>query len=231
MGGRPAAHAACAAEFTGGHLCHIAEYLLSNSAATIPAGGAWIDGSSGPLGDSVWAGLPNAGRRTSYSCDSWSHSGSSSYTGNYLVPQGHAHSGGDCAEWRRLACCNGAPKVALAGFTPFPADFNGRPSMHAQCDAAFPGSHMCHVAEYLRTASAAPIPAEGAWLDGSTGIDGDAIWAGVAVAGRRTSYACNSWTHTGSSSYTGNYLVPEGHAHSGGDCSSLRPIACCQPAM
>ena len=40
IGGRPGLNAQCAADFQGAHFCHMAEYLLSNSAARVPAAGA-----------------------------------------------------------------------------------------------------------------------------------------------------------------------------------------------
>jgi len=43
QGGRQNMNTLCAAEFGDAHLCHAAEYYLTNSATPFPAGGAWLD--------------------------------------------------------------------------------------------------------------------------------------------------------------------------------------------
>src|SRR5690606_36450919 len=103
---------------------------------------------------------------TSNTCVNWT-SALSGNSGTYVQPDGGMSSGGSCNVARSLACCNGAPQVAFAGFTAASAPMSGRPTMHAACGAQFPGAHMCHAAEYIRCASASPIPAAGAWLDPS----------------------------------------------------------------
>ncbi len=104
----------------------------------------------------------------------------------------------------------------------------GRPAMHAACAAEFPGAHMCHVAEYLRAASGAPVPAIGAWVDPSMDIDTFYNVAGGSPAFTRYANgsnggSCKSWTGAAAS---GTIVVPSGSA-SDGSCLVARPIACC----
>ena len=227
IGGRPAAHAACAAEFTDGHLCHAAEYMGTHSAVLIPASGAWIDGSEGIDGSSTYSGSPSAGRRTNSVCNSWTTDNGGTH-GIALTTAGAFDSFTDCDEQLPLACCNGAPKTAFAGFTSFNASMLGRPSMHQQCASDYAGSHMCHVAEYLRSYSAATIPVGGAWIDGSADEVGDSVYAGLPSAGRRTNSVCNSWTTTNGGTH-GISLTEAGAFDSFTDCDETLPIACCGP--
>jgi hypothetical protein len=107
MGGRTAAHALCNAEFAGSHLCHATEYIAANSAATVPATGAWIDSSVGYSDGSVtWSGGPITGRGTAYSCINWTSSSSGVNT-SVVYPSGGvgADSTPYCASVRPLACC------------------------------------------------------------------------------------------------------------------------------
>jgi hypothetical protein len=216
-------------EFAGAHLCHASEYVLSNSATPIPAVGAWIDASVTPTDALTVEGSHRFGRNTNYSCLSFT-SASTSYTGTYLATNGEATWGGStCQTARPLACCNGAPKVLFAGFTPasYTGNMGGRPAVHAVCGAAFPSSHMCHATEYFRTNSATPVPAAGAWLDASVDEDDGLTVEGAPGNGRNTNYSCLSFT-SASTSYTGTYLATNGEATWGGStCQLARPVACC----
>jgi hypothetical protein len=229
MGGRPVAHAACAAEFPGAHLCHAAEYVLSNSASPIPVGGAWIDPSVDQDDGFVVGGAAMFGRWNSYegTCDTWSHGGTS-YTGLMLGASGELSTTYSCNTARPLACCNGASSATFAGFTAAMAPMTGRPSMHAACVAEYPGSHMCHAAEYVGAVSADPIPAGGAWIEPSITLTGAFTVGGAPAFGRWVSYegTCDSWVHTGTS-YTGLMLSGTGEMSTTYSCNVARPIACC----
>ena len=103
--GRAGAHAACAASFTGSHLCHVSEYVLATSATTVPAGGAWLAPSSSATSSGIYTGVPGAGRFIHGSaCDSWTRS-SSAYAGTWVTPSGSMSTSSDCAVTRALACC------------------------------------------------------------------------------------------------------------------------------
>jgi hypothetical protein len=229
LGGRPAAHAACAAELPGAHLCHASEYLLSNSATPVPASGAWLDASATPTDSLAIEGSHTFGRYTGASCLSFT-STSTSYAGTYLQTNGEVTWGGSaCQTARPLACCNGAPKIVFAGFTAatITGSAGGRPAVHAMCSAEFPGAHLCHAAEYLRSNSATTIPAGGAWLDASVDeAEGLTIEAAPSY-GRYTGASCLSFT-SASTSYAGTYLQTNGEVTWGGSaCQTARPVACC----
>jgi hypothetical protein len=225
IGGRIAAHATCAAAFAGAHLCHVSEYLLSESTAPVPAAGAWIDSSMDITGGTTVSGAsPLFGRFTGGVCSSWT---SSSASGNgYVIGADGAIASVACSTAHQLACCNGAPRVAFAGVTSANAPMSGRVAMHALCDANFSGAHLCHVAEYLRADSGAAIPASGAWIDSSMNASGGTTVSGASpVFGRFTGGVCSSWT---SSSASGNgYIVGADGAIASVACSVAHPAACC----
>lgn len=231
LGGRPAAHAACAAEFAGGHLCHASEYVLSTSTTAVPASGAWLDASVTAEGVVTVQGSSRFGRNSGRSCQSFT----TDQAGNeatYLAPSGAiVQSNVDlCTIARPLACCDGAPKPVLAGFTAqaFTGNLGGRPAAHARCDAAFAGSHVCHAVEYLRTVSSTPVPAPGAWIDASIDERGVLVLHGPASSGRNTGRSCIAFTTAGAGN-EGTYVRPNGAPFSTNldTCATARPIACC----
>ena len=230
LNGRPALNAQCAAEYTGGHFCHIAEYLLSNSMASIPAAGAWMDQSIGADGSATCGGGPSLGRYLSSSdCDDWTTS-SASWSGNHLEGATAKYRSNACNTSRHLACCNGAPKIMFAGFTTAAIDggaASGRPALHVMCNAEFAGSHFCHVAEYFRAQTTEAPPAEGAWIDASAAPDGTSANGGLPTAGRYLSSSdCDDWT-TASASWSGNYLEGVTAKYRSNACNVMRRLACC----
>jgi hypothetical protein len=231
IGGRTVAHGACAAEYPGAHLCHASEYLLSTPAGAIPAAGAWLDSSVSWDDSSTVNASPLFGRYTGNSCVSFT-TAASGYNGTYVQPNGGVtySSAGICGVARPLACCNGAPKHVLAGFSAaaYTGNLGGRAAAHAICKNEFAGSHMCHASEYLRTVSSAPVPAPGAWLDSSTDPNGAASINGAPAFGRYTGNSCVSFT-TDASGYNGTYVQPNGGVtySSAGVCGVARRIACC----
>ncbi|MHB8872508.1 MAG: collagen-like domain-containing protein [Myxococcaceae bacterium] len=223
--GRATMHGRCAAEFSNAHLCHYSELLLSNSATFVPSTGAWLDPSSDTDGMYTTAGAPMYGRLTSGdTCGGWS---ASTNYGTWIQPSG-AVTYALCTESRPLACCNGASKVGLAGFTALSTNGSvtgGRAGMHSVCAAQFAGSHMCHYAELLRTNSPAPVPVSGAWLDPSADFKGDYTTAGLPGAARLTSGdTCGSWSST--TNY-GTYVTQSGSV-TYSLCAASKQIACCR---
>jgi hypothetical protein len=229
IGGRPAAHAACIAEFAGAHLCHASEYLLANSWSPVPAAGAWLDASITPDDTPVYHGAHAYGRYTTNSCSNWTNA-ASGFAGTFVQTNGSIVSGsGVCGATRPLACCNGAPKHVFAGLSAatYTGDIGGRPAVHAICNAEFAGAHLCHAAEYLRTVSASPIPAEGAWLDASIDLTGVPTYQGAPAAGRYTTNSCSNWTNAGTG-FAGTFVNTNGAIVSGsGVCNAARRVACC----
>lgn len=229
MGGRPTAHAACAAEFPGAHLCHASEYVLSTSTAAIPSGGAWIDPSVDLDENFVVGGAPMFGRWASYTgtCDTWAYDGTG-ISGLVLGETGELSTSYTCNTARVLACCNGAPSATFVGFTSANAPMTGRPDMHAACATELPGSHMCHAAEYIGAVSSDAIPASGAWIEPSITLTGEFTVGGAPSFGRWVSYTgtCDSWAYTGTG-ISGLVLGPTGELSTSYTCNTARPIACC----
>jgi hypothetical protein len=225
VGGRIAAHATCAAAFSGAHLCHAAEYLITESMAPVPAAGAWLDASVDVDGSSTITGAsPLFGRYTNASCSHWTIN-TAGYNGFVASADGGIASV-SCTTAHQLACCNGAPRVAFAGVTSTNAPMTGRVQMHAFCNASFAGSHLCHAAEYLRADSLASIPASGAWLDASVATDGTSTITGASpVFGRYTNASCSHWT-INTAGYNGFVASADGSIASA-SCSVAHPAACC----
>lgn len=242
-GGRPTMHARCGQQFPGSHLCHASEYVQSTSAVPVPAAGAWLDPSVKPDGVFTFDGSPVFGRlasstgSTEMSCLSWTYN---SVAGGGIAGL-RVNPAGDlgltaCNGVRPLACCIGTPRTSFAGFTPTTtpgAITNGRVGMHAACQAAFAGSHLCHAAEYVRAMSSTPVPPTGAWVDSSVNISGNPAFDGSPTYGRKTSFSstdrsCLSWTSSASGGGIGGTTVgPPGDVRLL-DCSVPRAIACCR---
>jgi hypothetical protein len=232
-------NARCAAEFTGGHLCHTAEYWLSNSATPPPATGAWLD-SSGAVDDgtvlvTIAVGAPEYGIHTGPTignCMGWTSTLNTDgqIRGPIIRPAGATLV--DCASLLPLTCCSTPYRERFAGFTSFTANgvIGGEAMANYRCATEFAGSHLCHVAEYYRAHPTLSPPAEGAWVDTSavpwlTSVSYAPITnAAIARAGRLLIYgrSCNSWTEA-----TGNALsvIPSGPA--GFLCTTTRGLACC----
>jgi hypothetical protein len=244
--GRVGAHAACAAEFAGSHLCHASEYLLANSAVPVPSVGAWIDASTAVADGTVtFSASPLFGRYQSSACGGQWNNASTGTSGPVVFPTGHvgtdtnAFSGGQyCARQRPLACCNGASRAKFRGFTTQTFNGNipgGRVGAHAACATQFSGSHFCHASEYLRANSAAPVPATGAWIDASSSLDGTVTFGASTAFGRYPTAACGGQWNNASTGTSGPVVFPTGHvgtdtnAFSGGQyCATQRPLACCE---
>lgn len=227
LGSRFAAHQLCGAAFPGSHLCHASEYILSASVTTPPAVGAWLDPSVSPDGTTTYNAATAFGRSLDgYDCQNWT-SGSSSQYGAHVDPDGGITDSANCASVRALACCNGVPKVEFVGLTSSFPTKAGRASMHQACDAQYPGSHLCHAAEYVRAASTMIIPAAGAWLDPSANLNASSTYNGSPLFGRSIGgYDCLNWTSSVSNQY-GAHIDPDGGITDSGNCSALRYAACC----
>jgi len=229
LGGRIAAHRSCEAELPGAHLCHAAEYVLSNSTAPVPAAGAWLDASTTQEGDPSLSGAPSFGRHidASSACAQWTQGKAGS--GPYVNATGALALDGGCAVARSLACCNGPARVDFAGFTStsHTGDLGGRVAAHALCDAELPGAHMCHAAEYVRSLSTEAVPAPGAWLDASATARGTSTLGGSPLFGRMidASGACTQWTQ--GSAGSGPHVSTTGALSWSGGCAIARRIACC----
>jgi hypothetical protein len=228
IGGRVAAHALCAAEFAGGHLCHASEFLLANSLVTPPAAGAWLDPSVAPDDTTTYAAAPAYGRRVGApDCSNWTNGTAGTY-GPHVDPNGGISNSGTCANARPLACCNGVSKVEFMGVTSSYSAMTGRTAMHQACNAQYAGSHFCHAAEYLRAASTSPIPAEGAWLDPSVDFEGTTSYSGSPLFGRQLGAPdCSNWTNATAGTY-GPHIDPNGGISNSGTCAVQRYIACCK---
>jgi hypothetical protein len=130
----------------------------------------------------------------------------------------------------------------FAGFTggTFNGAAGGREMMNSLCNSAFPGSHLCHVAEYDAAGSPSPPPVSGAWIDDSgfpnqSGVAAVENGQASPMSGRITWFNdvtnCGNWTEL---SYTsmgkvadakGRAQLPAGQAQVA--CKTALPIACC----
>jgi len=107
-GGRAEMNQLCGLELAGSHLCHQAEFGRTNSATTIPAGGAWIDRSAHlrTQGDAIpinEVASPLMGRYAGASgsnCSGWSTGGTLGYTITTL-----GMSQVQCNTTHPIACC------------------------------------------------------------------------------------------------------------------------------
>jgi hypothetical protein len=104
LGGRVSAHALCDAAFTGAHLCHASEYMLTNSASPVPATSAWLDPSVQPNGTLTTLSSPLFGRGSAgTACGNWTLSGSGN-VGSLVTVDGVIITG-TCNVGRPIACC------------------------------------------------------------------------------------------------------------------------------
>jgi len=114
LGGRAGAHAICATEFVGSHMCHLSEYERTMSTTTPPASGAWLDQSGllvttpGPnAGTSVCSTREMArfiGQHGTYNCTNWTTT-SSGLRGMVIFDDGASTATTTCDTARPIACC------------------------------------------------------------------------------------------------------------------------------
>ncbi len=247
-GGREVMHARCAQEFTGSHLCHVAEYHLANSATVPPTNGAWIDYSGGIEHYNGVTSANNSvatveqGRYTgqlySGNCNNWTAATDSGTTtfGETIKPDTATTQA--CTTLHPLACCvtpyaerfRGFTSASVTGVRP-----GGRAEMNQLCGTEFAGSHICHVAEYNRAHPTASPPVGGAWIDYSGYLRNSSQATNNVAPGNVGRYAgqlysgnCNNWTAAMDSGTTtfGETITPAGPTTQ--VCTGTRPIACCQ---
>ena len=237
-GGREVMHARCAAAFPAAHLCHESEYIMANSATAVPAGGAWIDPSGGIEASSSDAfpvhgtGHPRLGvywGPNNTNCAAWN--ATTGTLGYALTISGTSQV--QCTSSHVLACCTTPYAEGFRGFTTATvtgARPNGRAEMHQLCGAQFPGSHLCHMAEYERAHAAVTPPAAGVWIDSSAYLrtQGDSSPENYSTSAEMGRYAgasqlnCTAWTQSASLgySYAATGLVQ-------GQCTVPHALACC----
>jgi hypothetical protein len=116
-GGRAQMHFACAQEFSGSHLCHVAEYQRAGSTIAPPSTGAWVDASGyvTPQGGVIETSVASSqlGRWTSrgsvlsstINCENWTEPDpGGGVQGLTLQPTGAFLV--SCSLARPLACCD-----------------------------------------------------------------------------------------------------------------------------
>lgn len=247
-GGREVMHARCAQEFTGSHLCHVAELYLSNSATVPPASGAWIDYSGGIEHNNGVVSADNAVATTDYgrytaqlyagNCDNWNDAVNGSVATSGETIKITMATSQTCTTMHPLACCSTPFAEKFRGFTSASVTGvrpGGRAEMHQLCGAEFAGSHMCHVAEYNRAHPTVSPPPGGAWIDysGYLRSSGQATnevapgnigrYSGMLYAGN-----CDNWSAAvnGSVATSGETITIAGATSA--TCTLQKPIACCQ---
>ena len=109
---------------------------------------------------------------------------------------------------------------------------NGRNQLHAMCATEFAGAHMCQHSEYVLANPRTPIPAVGAWIDGSgappsTSTPPLSQWGISRGAGRYVGpqYNCASWTASSPGVVLGTALSTWPHDLM--TCDTQRSVACC----
>jgi hypothetical protein len=230
LGGRPGANALCAAAYAGSHFCSSLEYMNATSTVSIPAGGAWVDGT-------VPGTNSNIDRTETYTCSMWTSSLINNGTeGTLILPSGSystsyaGSSNSGCQIARPMLCCTAPQRNVVRGLTPmaYGGNLGGRPGAHALCAAAFPGSHFCSTLEYINSPTTVAAPAGGAWVDGT-----------VPGTGSRTlrteTYTCSMWTSNLINNGTeGTIILPSGSystsyaGSSNSGCQTPRPLYCCE---
>jgi hypothetical protein len=243
-------NALCDQAFSGSHICHSVEYDLATSASPVPTEGAWIDysvyidGTGIHLNFTVSAATP-MGRYISSdntgNCANWnqlSYSSPPTDTKGLLVTATGTKTD-VCKNAHPVACCSTRFKEKFRGFSsPLQGNPGGRAMMHYACASQFPGSHLCHLAEYVRAGSTTSPPASGVWLDFSTYVDGTGTHLnfGVAATSQMGRYVssdntgnCANWsqlTYSGNADTKAYVLSPTGYAPD--VCKTARAAACCE---
>jgi hypothetical protein len=100
--------------------------------------------------------------------------------------------------------------------------------MHTLCTTEFPGSHLCHASEYIRSCSSTTVPSTGAWLDPSTANGTGTSNSGMPGSGRNlfSGTTCNAWSDA-TTSYSGTWVAANGLVVTSGYCNTTRAVACC----
>lgn len=110
-GGRAEMNQLCGAQFSGSHLCHVAEYERAHATVPPPAAGVWIDSSAylRTQGDSFpdnYAATAEMGRYAAanqLNCTAWTQAGIGALGYSYSA-SGLAQ--GQCSVAHALACCD-----------------------------------------------------------------------------------------------------------------------------
>jgi hypothetical protein len=134
---------------------------------------------------------------------------------------------------------SGEAAAVFAGFTANPVTgvAGGREVMNQRCAAAFTGAHLCHLAEYHLANSATIVPAGGAWIDASGGVEG--YNANVTVtndlgstdlgrySGPLYSGNCDNWTAStdGGTTTFGDMITTASYTNA--VCTTTHVLACC----
>jgi hypothetical protein len=217
LGGYTGANAKCAAEFPGSFLCTIPDYDLSNPSSPPGPAGAWID-----------FARTTSGQRNDNSCNAsgnsaWTSAGTGTYGANLNAVGGY-YTTVACSNTKPLACCRGSYPIIFRGFTSmtYTGDLGGYPGANAKCQAQFPGSFFCTIADFDRANSTiAPPTSAGSWIDFSR-----------TTSGARNDNSCNAsgnsaWTSAGTGTYGANLNAVGGY-YTTVACSNSKPLACCQ---
>lgn len=239
QGGRQEMHALCAAEFSGSHLCHGAEYAMATPTDMVPAEGAWMDGSFNGVsvgsGFSCFHASMDFGRHSesssSYNCLGWT-SNASNVRAYRAAPSGCELD--YCDDARPLACCSTPYHEQFAGYTTMQTTGNagGRNQMHFICASEYPGSHMCWSGEFARANPSTDSPTGQAWVDGATDSNSDSPRIDCKASGENagryaassSSYNCLGWT-SDESTNQGYAMAATGCQRP--SCDEEHPVACC----
>ncbi len=235
LGGQNGAHSKCDTDYKGSHFCTGDEYVR----ATVPA----EDVERFAFVDAVNLGSRErddgtGGNGKAYSCDLWTVTTATSFGPQASTKTGAVspqNQGGRCNESKPLACCFGAARVQVVGYTaPVKGNIGGRAVAHATCDRAFAGSHFCHQKEYFL----ATPKADGAGLAFVDEYNGRSLGdrGEPFDATPQSSRTCLNWTAASYTDAQGTVKPLNGRAvdKATGDvnkdspCASTIPLACCR---
>jgi hypothetical protein len=211
LGGHIGANAKCNAEFPGAVLCTLSDFDRSNPLSAPPASGAWID-----------SDRSSSGNRAQNSCSSGGVSWNNGVndTGTNLNAAGVFTSQVACSQVKPIACCRVPTASVFRGYTAltFTGAQGGHIGANAKCNAEFPGSYLCTLADFDKANPLVAPGGVGVWIDSNRSANGN-----------RTQNSCSaggvSWNNGVND--TGTNLNALGVFTAQVACTNVKPIACC----
>ncbi len=222
LGGVPGANQKCQAQFPSSYFCTIADYDRSNT-TVVPstAAGAWIDFDRAPSGSRDTGSCAQNG-------SAWANASTPFQAfGPYLTNTGGYYTTALCSLSKPAACCRGgAAPTTFRGFTTatFTGNLGGVPGANLKCQAQFPGSIFCTIADYDRAnTTVVPSTVAGAWIDFDRAVSGSRSTSSCAQNG-------SAWANAATPFQAfGPYLTNTGGYYTTALCSLSKPLSCCSP--
>ncbi len=111
--------------------------------------------------------------------------------------------------------------ILFAGYTSaqYSGNLGSATGANGKCQAEYPGSYFCTIADYDLADTGSTPPPQGAWID-----------LPRQTSGQRSTSSCNSngaWTYSGASA-GGADLNDAGTVYTSVNCNTVMPLACCR---